>query len=179
MSQRYTVMALDRSSIGHPNYHRAGRSWPSGQEVEVEVLDQDDDPMETITVKGEARTFPHPTRIGRVSWGKLVADKQLIKQPVGATVNEALALQAAYDSMKAELGRTVTRAEMAETVLAERNAVVDRLTGQVAELEAKVAQLTAKADEDATKDDDTPPLVPISTIAQPKGQPKGSTKRGG
>jgi hypothetical protein len=176
MSQRYTVTALDRSSIGHPNYHRAGRSWPSGQEVEVEVLDQDDDPLETTTVKGETRVFAHPTKIGRESWAAIVRDKQLIKQPVGATVNEALALQAAYDAMKAELGRTLTRAEMAESALAERNAGVDRLNVQLDEARAKIAELeeqlatpgVVKAQDDAAKADEQTPAA--------KG--KGSKSRG-
>ena len=181
MSQRYTVTALDRRSMGHPNYFRAGRSWPSGEEVEVEVLDQDNDPMEVKEVKGgETRTFPHPTRIGRTSWAALMADRQLIKQPVGATVNEALALQAAYDSMKAELGRTVTRAEMAEQALAERNAGMDHVLKQlidanakIAELETQVEQLTAPPPAEQGKVDESAPA------SQPKGSGKGSTKRGG
>ena len=158
--------------------------------------------METVTVKGEApRVFPHPTKIGRDSWAKIVADKQLIKQPVGATVNEALALQATYDAMKAELGRTVTRAEMAERALAERNAGVDRLNAQLDEERTKIADLEEQVESGKATAEElhiafeaanakitemeeqltapAPADESAAPVSQPKGSGKGSTKRGG
>ena len=90
--QRFTVTAFDRRTLGHPNYWRAGRSWPSGQSIEVEVLDQDHDPIVTEVKNGEERTFPDPTRIGRISWkapvgrallGKRPGDVVTVRRPAG------------------------------------------------------------------------------------------------
>jgi hypothetical protein len=186
--------------MGHPNYWRAGRSWPSGQEIEVEVLDQDDDPMVTTEVKGQKRTHVDPNRIGRESWKQIVADKQLIKQPVGGTVEEALQLQAGLDQTKAELIRTITRAELAETALAERNAGVDRLLAErekahesIAELHdvlnaarSESAKLTAERDdllkqiEQLTAPAAKVPGDPTATTkSQVQGKGQGPGKRGG
>lgn len=207
MSQRFTVTALDRRSIGHPNYWRAGRSWPSGQEVEVEVLDQDDDPMEETIVRGEKRTHPHPTKIGRVSWAAIQADRQLIKQPIGATPDEALSLQARVDELTRKLAETTTRAELAEHVLTERNQGIDRLhvalkaaqekledieamradaVIKLANSETAVAKLTQERDELAkqveqlTAPSSAPAAAsPSAPATTSKGQGKGQAKRGG
>jgi hypothetical protein len=123
---QYVVQALDRRSIGHPNYWRAGRSWPSGQEVTVTVLDQDEDPMITETIKGEARTFPDPVMIGRVSWAKIMADKSLVKVPVGQSADQALELQEKIEAMRQQLAAATLRAELAEKAVLERNDVIEK-----------------------------------------------------
>ena len=112
---------------------------------------------------------------GHDSKADLIADKQLIKQPVGATIPEALALKAAYDSMKAELGRATTRAEMAEQALAERNAAADRLIHELSDSREKIAEL----EEQLTAPTPAPVDVSAAPTSQSKGSGKGSTKRGG
>lgn len=153
MSQKFIVTAVDRRAQGHPNCWRAGRSWPSGQEVEIEVLDQDDDPMVTEIIKGEKRTFPHPTQIGRASWASIQADKRLMKQPVGATLDQALSMQAQIDDLSAKLKTVTARADLAEQAGLERGAQLESTQAhlQVANERAEsaeqaAAKLTAERD---------------------------------
>lgn len=65
---------------------RAGRVWPVGAPVQVEVVDADDDPPEIVLpghekvwVEGVLRpkTAPDPRRIGRRSLDELKADARL------------------------------------------------------------------------------------------------------
>lgn len=62
---------------------RAGRAWPVGSPVQIEVVDADEDPPEIalpghdkVWVDGVSRpkTQPDPTRIGRLSLAALKAD---------------------------------------------------------------------------------------------------------
>lgn len=205
MSQRYTVTAFDRRTLGHPNYWRAGRSWPSGQSVEVEVLDQDQDPVVTETKNGEDRTFPHPTQIGRISWKAIMADGQLMKQPVGATTDQALDMQAKIDELIAKLATVTARADLAEQAVVdlraqvqsaqdrrdEAEAAAKRLDGEVDDVhtalkaaEVKIAKLTGERDELQTQLEQltAPSTKPegepakVDEPAQPKTQGKGKNK---
>lgn len=136
--------------MGHPNYHAANRAWPSGQEVVIDVLDQDDDPMtEGKGSDGEMHTYPHPTQVGRTSFAKLRADKMLMVRLVGGTPEEAETMQEKVAQLQASLAAITCRAE-----LAEREVV--RLQAKANELEAQLDEATSPA---------SPPVVPGHSAA--------------
>lgn len=150
MATKYTVTAVDRSGIGHPNCHRAKRSWPSGQAVEVEVLDQDDDPMVTEEIHGAKRTYPDPKRIGRLSWASMRADKPLMIAAVGSSPEDAEMLQKKIADLQSAVAAASARAELSEREVvrlkgdvAERIKEAETLREKIAELEKQLDEATA------------------------------------
>ena len=149
MPTKYSVTALDRRGIGHPNCWRTGRSWPSGQEVIVDVLDQDEDPiLEKQDDEGVMRRYPDPLRIGRKALAALRADKQLMVKPVGNAPDEAEVLQTTIADLQAALAGAVARAELAEREIVRLKAdlvVQAKLADKVADLEAQLDEATSPA----------------------------------
>lgn len=165
LAMKYTVTALDRSGMGHPNYHTPGRSWPSGQPVEVEVLDQDDDPMLEKFVEGEKRSYADPVRIGRVAWKRICADKRLTVRPAGDNVQDVQGLasqlataESARDAANARAAAAEARVlkleqegpESAQKSLEEitrLNGVVEALKGELDKANARAAAVEAQVEE--------------------------------
>jgi hypothetical protein len=162
MSTKYTVMALDRKGIGHPNYHCAKRAWPSGQKVEIEVLDQDDDPFLTKERPGETPlSYPDPVRLGRRSFDEVRSDNTLMVHAVGAGPEEAVALQMKIADLQSAAAGANTRAELAErecarltacaaTIANNEKELFDEqmdLQDQVIGLQKRIAELEAQLDE--------------------------------
>ena len=199
MSTRYIVRAPDRSGQGHDALWTPGRRWPGGKEVEVEVLDQDEDPTVTERVDPsgeEKRTFPHPTQIGRLAWARIASDKLLTVRPVGDVPAEAVTLQADLATTKAQLADAIEKVTSNDVraSLAEREVVKlgEALTAATAELEIATsraesaesasARLTEERDELSKQLEQL--TAPSSTgdaptEAAPANKGKGSSKRGG
>jgi hypothetical protein len=202
MSQKYTVTALDRSGMGHPNYHTPGRAWPSGKPVEVEVVDQDADPMLAKEVDGEVRKYPDPVRIGRESWKRICADPRLTVRAIGDDAQDVQALATKLTAVERALKAAEARADEAETRLRQAESagpevtqraqaeavrlqgVVDKLTAELDKANARATsaeeqleELTAPATGDAPKSSEP---VPPAPVAQPKAKPaKGAKSAGG
>lgn len=173
MSTKYSVTALDRRGIGHPNYHCARRAWPSGQEVIVEVLDQDEDPMlEAKDKEGVVRSYPDPLRMGRLSFAEIHHGPEsglLMVRPVGNAPEEAEALQNKIADLQKSAAGATARAELAEREVArikaeseehatQRVAWMDTANKHFTEVEAlkiKVAELETQLDEA------TSPALPV------------------
>jgi len=148
MATKYTITALDRTSMGHPNYHQAHRAWPSGQDVVVEVLDQDDDPM--VIGKGsdgEMHTYPDPLRVGRESFARLQADKMLMIRLVGGSPEEAETQQKQIAELQHTLATATMRAELAESELLKVRAEAQDLAGEVSTLTVRSRELEQQLDE--------------------------------
>lgn len=196
---KYTVTALDRSGMGHPNYHTPGRSWPSGKPVEVEVLDQDLDPMLERMVEGQKRLYSDPVRIGKSAWQRILSDKKLTVRAVGdnaqdvqglaekltAAERSVLAANARADAAEARLrqleqeGPKVSQVAQQEAVRLQR--VVDKMAEEIDLANARAnsaeeaaGRLTAERDElQAQLEQLTAPAAPKGaepTAAQPKGK---------
>ena len=202
MSQQYTVTALDRSGMGHPNYHTPGRAWPSGKPVAVEVVDQDADPMLSKEVDGEIRKYPDPVRIGRDSWKRICADPRLTVRAIGDDAHDVQALATNLTAVEQALKAAEARADEAEARLRQSESagpevtqraqaeavrlqgVVDKLTAELdkanaraASAEGQLEELTAPA---ASKTPEGSEPVPPAPVAQPKAkQAKGSKSTGG
>ena len=161
MPTKYSVTALDRRPQ-HPNCHRAGRAWPSGEEVIIEVLEQDDDPMLTKKRSGEPPLiYPDPVRLGRVSFAKLQGDNLLVIRSADVEAERKDLLQTAADSrrraaeaeakverMKVEIGKHIS-----DKISAEKKHAADltKLEAKVAELEAQLDEATTESAEHATQ----------------------------
>jgi hypothetical protein len=154
MAMKYSVTALDRRGIGHPNYHCARRAWPSGQAVIIEVLDQDEDPMlEAKDRDGEIRRYPDPVKLGRLSFAEIHHGPEsglLMVRPVGEVPEEGILLQNKIADLQAAIAGVTARAEMAEREVARlklessgRLHEVDGLKEKIAELEKQLDEATA------------------------------------
>ena len=123
---RILVQGLSPSGLSH--LWRAGRAWPTGEPLEVEVLDQDADPPELEVLVPNATTGglmkekrPDPVRIGRASYAILKKDKRL-----------RLMSTADVDSSAANAAVQAARAE------------VQKLAGQLADANVEIATLKAE-----------------------------------
>lgn len=156
MPTKYTVTAVDRSGMGHPNYHTPGRSWPSGQPVEVEVLDQDACPMLSRVIDGETFRYPDPVRIGRNAWKRICADKKLTVRPVGDDTQDVQNFAAQLKIVETDLAAATARADAAELQVKKlqqegpdwakkTQAEIKRLEGVVAALKGEVDKANARA----------------------------------
>lgn len=105
--------------MGHPNYHTPGRQWPSGQPVEVEVIDQDADPMLEKIVDGEKRKYPDPHRIGRLAWQRILADRKLTVRAAGDNAQDVQSLAERLTEMERTARAAEARASEAEAQLSQ------------------------------------------------------------
>jgi len=132
---------------GYPFHGCARRMWPRDTAVEVEVLDQQDDPpdfeQDLMNKHGEKfrAVRPHPSQIGRTSYDELKADRlvRILSDKESTEIAAGRALVAA----KEELGRVSNalvdaRAESAE--------LREKLKRAEAERETLRAELVAARD---------------------------------
>jgi hypothetical protein len=75
---KFAIQAVNREAQGHGGAFRAGRQWPSSAPVEVEVLEQDDDPK-----LAEGETAVTRRRFGKRSFETMKNDPNLIVRPPG------------------------------------------------------------------------------------------------
>jgi hypothetical protein len=189
MSQKFIVCAIDRKSQGLDFIFRAGRGWPGGAEVEIEVLDQSGD---VFLENGKL----DPKKMGKAAWETLKADKRISWRPFGALTEAqalplALELQATNAGLTKELdgakeahGELVAKVAELETVLTAAREEADyasSLLKENEELKAKVAELTATLESltaPAPKGDvcsDTP-VKPESDAPKGDNLPKAKSK---
>lgn len=142
MGQMIKVRAVPREGFNH--FCTPGRFWPSGSEVDVEVLDQDEDPaplveeaLSTDTGKIVTRLVHTLDKIGRKTYAEL-RDSPFIKIVAdGETSNEIS--QAAVDSARkqaAELSAKLVDAEMKVATLGEQ---LTKARERIAQLESDLA----------------------------------------
>lgn len=179
MSQKFIVTAVDRSAKGLHHVHRAGRAWPSSQDVVVEVLDQDACPMVKASKEGYP-DLPDPNKLGRIAWAAVMADGRLSKRPFGTApdASEVDALKAKVSELTAELnGRDVVIQQLHEALRLGAEEV-DKyikentlITQESEEAKKKAAELTALL-ESATAQQ-TLPMVEPAKADEPKKSTKG------
>lgn len=75
---KFSVTAPDRSSMGFNTYCCAGRHWPGGNPVIVEVVDQDECPRVPHPTRTDVKMLD-PVRIGRIAWKEIQEDPLLSK----------------------------------------------------------------------------------------------------
>ncbi len=131
---------------------RAGRHWPSGQPIEIVVLDQEDDPPETIKDGKSDRHSESPRRLGKKSFEQVLKDGRLrvinagdpMKVETEVVSNMRARHAAEIGSLKDAHEAELERAEEAhsELVLAH-----EKLSGSNAELYAAHEDLKAHAAE--------------------------------
>jgi hypothetical protein len=159
MSAKYIVNAQDRSAHGLNYVHRGGRAWPGGQDVVVEVLDQDECPMVDSGKPGFDKV-PDKAKIGKTAWSAISTDKRISIRPFGApSANEAVGELVEARKQVAELTAEIEGAKEAhaelvaklETLTSRESALVvanEELQAQVAELTAEIESLTAPKSEE-------------------------------
>lgn len=131
MSQKFIV----RASItpGYTQFFRAGRGWnPNG--TEIEVLDQDDDPM-VPNPNPKLPDVPHPTKIGRKSLAVLRADPRISIQTADQASVEAMAQR--FPELQGEL-------ELAKRSLEELTSVNEKAGDRISALEAENGALRSQ-----------------------------------
>jgi hypothetical protein len=134
----------------HSQLARAGRFWPTAAPLEVDVLDQEEDPPEIEISLPNATTGapmtvkrPDPVRIGKATLKILENDSRLsIKQldgtsqraadkAVSAAQAEVARLSAELVDVKARLARAEAEAEEAKADAANARAELEKLAAQV------------------------------------------------
>lgn len=148
MSQKFIVTAVDRSAKGLHHVHRAGRAWPSSQDVVVEVLDQDACPMVKASKEGYP-DLPDPNKLGKIAWAAVMADGRLSKRPFGTApdASEIDRLKAKVAELENAIVGTQKERDALIATLGEVEDDRDTLVGQVEELKAKADAAQAKVAE--------------------------------
>lgn len=133
---RVLIQAL--SQQGGSRLCRAGRFFPTSDPLEVEVLDQEQDPppIEVMVPNGttgrmQKETRPDPVRMGQASYRAVKADRRMRLIEEGA-VNSAAA-DAAVQAARAEVMRMSGELSDARVEIAKLGAEVARLTGELDE----------------------------------------------
>lgn len=106
--EKWQLQAVKRE--GYAGVWRAGRHWPSNAPVEVEVLDEGDDPKVEITdakAPGGKRMALDPTRLSRASFEQVLKDGRISKFRVGddTASQDVPALRAEVADLKAQLAQ--------------------------------------------------------------------------
>jgi len=158
MSSKFIVCAPDRRASGHNFTFRAGRGWPSGQDVVVEVLDQDECP--TVT-NDYGQAIPDPLRLGRKAFAAVQADKRISYRPFGAP--SPVEAVGKVSELEAELAKW--KGEAAD--LAADNAV---LSGRLTELETELQSVASREDALLAK------VAELEATLEAATAPKGETK---
>ena len=136
MSQIYVVRATLVN--GQPFYCRAGRGWTQ-EGTEIEVLDQEDDPMVPNKMPG-LPAVADPKRVGRKSFAVLKKDPRISIQAAGGDE----ALLASVPELEARLSASEKRADDLAAQLVDAKKINADLT---AKLERAQKSLIAKSDE--------------------------------
>lgn len=124
-----TAIAMNE---GHHGARRAGRFFPNGQEVVLEVLDQDEDPE---LVKGPNGTpVPDPARVGKKTLEALKRDMRI--KLIGDAATQSGLSRAAYDEAR-------RRAQAAAGDLEGAKLEIARLEDENKTLRARVVELEA------------------------------------
>ena len=158
------IQALPRENF--PFRPRAGRFFPSGQAVSMEIVDDPVDPtVEEEKVDGAGKKYmavkPHPSRMSRkVYEEKILTDPILRVLSDGETASELS--QAALDAARKQASELAGELVLAKSKLAaseeqvvKLNAAVDKLAAELAEAKAsKPADPGKPADDSGTKKDD-------------------------
>jgi hypothetical protein len=153
---RVLIQALSVDGFSH--LWRADRPWPTGEPIEVEVLDQDADPPPVMvevpnSTTGKIMLEPRadPLRMGRASFALVKADKRMrIMQT--ADVNAAGA-DAAVQAAREE---------------------VQRMAGELADARVEIAKLKAEVSRLHDELDEATKPAPVSNIG---GEPSASKGR--
>lgn len=172
---KFSVRAVKRE--GFDGTWRAGRLWPSGGSVEIEVLDQDDCPRVAadVPVGAAARDMLDPVRLGRKAFRDIEADPRIAIKPAGDLLAAVLPSNsqavAALKAQTAELDEL--RAEAMKLAAENGN-----LKKKVAGLEDLLAETTAQSAEPAPSVDEEPSApAPVESPA-PAAQGKATRGRG-
>lgn len=97
---KYMVQAVHRD--GFEAVSRAKRRWTSAEPIEIEVLEQDEDPTTIVKGKdGVERKTVDPARLGRGAFAEVVADPRLSVKPTGGV--DAIAPQIKIAVLDAEI----------------------------------------------------------------------------
>lgn len=150
MSQRFQV----RASLAHgqPFYCRAGRGW-SSEWTEIEVIDQDADPMLPNKVKGLPEV-PDPARLGRKSFAIVNADPRIVVKPLDGTAADAIRLpevESKVAGLQAQLAEVTAQLEAANLRARVAEEARDTKDAKIAELDALLAEVTKPADKQRGK----------------------------
>ena len=138
MSQRFIV----RASLlpGYNHYFRAGRGWTASA-TEIELVDQDDDPM-LPNPKPGLPEVAHPTQVGRKSFTILEKDPRISIKTVGEESSEAMAAQ--LPGVQLELSRAAARIAELEAAREQDESHISTLEAGRAALQAQIAELKSE-----------------------------------
>lgn len=163
--EKWQLQAVKRE--GYTGVWRAGRHWPSGAPVEVEVLDegQDDPKIDVADTKapGGNRKALDPHRLSRASFEQLLKDGRISKFRVGddTAVQDQAALRAQVEDLKAQLAQATGEVSRLQAALAKN--VTDQLLGVQASIEPGTPPAQASPEAEAlAKNPPAPPPAPES-----------------
>jgi hypothetical protein len=121
---------------GFAGARRARRFFPNGEEVRIEVLDQEDDPPDVKDASGK-RSIPDPDRIGRHSFAQIKADPRIKLLADGETAGT---MSAAYhEGLRRQLQEAGAENALLKADVQQLGHANADLAGRVRELEAQLA----------------------------------------
>jgi len=160
---KFSVTAPDRSSMGFSTYCCAGRHWPGGKPVVVEVLDQ-----------AECPRIPHPTRegvqmldpvrIGRDAWKEIQDCLLLSKNEAPDDAELTLPPANPTEQLKEE------NRKLREDLAGVKAGIDSRLKAIESGLDSRLAALQASLTEALSKRD-APPAPAAAPLAAPESKP--------
>lgn len=196
---KFSVTAPDRSSMGFSTYCCAGRHWPGGSPVIVEVVDQDECPRVPHPTRTDVKMLD-PVRIGRIAWKEIQEDPLLSKNAAPEDAELTLPPSNPTELLKEENRKLRERLVSLEGRLkaieeapsasgdAATSARLKALEKKLAELTPPTPALSAVVEDSADSSVlDTgkavPPAAPLPTASEPSPaatiQPRGRRGKGG
>jgi hypothetical protein len=183
MGNKWLLQGVQRE--GFDGVWTPGRFWPSAYPTEIEVVEGDVEPTVEVDARGGGkRIVLDPNRMTAKAFERIKKDPRVSKVPVdgpgggdvAALKSHAANLEALFASREAQMKRAWDeREEHFSYSLAERDAEITRLNGELALALAKAAppagdEVTAAWQPDASKTE-APPAPPPAPAPVPEHAP--------
>jgi len=166
MSNKWLLQGVQRE--GFDGVWRAGRFWPSNRAVEVEVLEQEEEPTVEVEGRDGKRIAPDPARMTAKAFASIMKDGRITKLPVGGA-------EPGGPSKEDLLAATRRIAEL-ERLLAAAEARVADQAALIKQLEAELAgkQAESEAPRAAAPPPDEAPTPAPAITGDPEDLPTPS-----
>jgi hypothetical protein len=161
-----TVIAMNEGFAGA---YKAGRFFPNGEEVTLEVLEADDDPPKVKAPDGKTEV-PDPKKVGKTSFEAIKKDPRL--KVLADRATQGVLSKAAYDEAKGS-------AEKAGAELIGARLEVSRLTDENAQLKARLAELEKQQPPPSTSTPGATGGTGATSAGDDRTEPGGHPKKSG
>jgi hypothetical protein len=153
------IQALARE--GFPTRPRAGRVWPSGEAVAVEIVDAEEDPtieIETVDAAGKKymQKRPDPARMSRKIYETMIVTDPVLRTMSDGDTSSELS-QAALETVRKSASDSAGKLVMAEAKVATLTEQLTKAKARITDLEAQLGiGNTGKVDEEVSPEASAP-----------------------